>query len=56
MPTVCASSTALIVQSCSRVGGQEGYVDSCDIVIAAVVKFPLSALTTLFNHSEITYH
>ena len=50
-----ASSTARIVQSFSRWGRQEGYVASCDTVIAAVhVKFPHSALTTLFSHSEIT--
>ena len=58
MPNVCASSTALIVQSFRRWGRQEGYVASCDIVIATIlVKFPHSALTSLlFNHSEITYH
>ena len=36
------------VQRFSRLRGQEGYVASRDIV-----KFPLSALTTLFSHSEI---
>ena len=53
---VCHCCLALIVHVLGDGEDRKAMLPRYIIIAAVVVKFPHSALTTLFSNSEITYH